>query len=194
MRYLKIFGVVVLTIVLWNCAAQGQGNRQGGVPGGGYAQTCQDIHANGNTLEANCQTTNGQWNRTSLQNFNECTGGIENVDGRLACNKGGSSGQNYRSAGQQGDRTDNRQGYGDQQGDRDRDRHDSEQGNSPRDWHNGAPYGGYSQTCQDIRTSGSTLLANCQKRNGHWRQSTLRNFNLCRGAIENDNGRLVCGR
>jgi hypothetical protein len=193
MRYLKTFGVVVLTTALWSCAAQAQGNRQGGVPSGGYAQTCQDIHTNGNTLEAKCQTMNGQWNRTSLQNFNECTGGIENVDGRLACNKNGNSGQNYRSGDQQ-DRRNNGQGYGsgDQQGDRDR--HDNEQGNRPGDWHNGVPYGGYSQTCQDIRASGTTLLASCQKRNGQWRQSSLRNFNQCRGEIENNNGKLVCGR
>jgi hypothetical protein len=174
MRYLTTIGAVALTVALWNpgtsFAAQQYG-RQRGVPSGGYAQTCQDIHANGYNLEANCQTMNGQWNRTSLQNFNECTGGIENVDGRLACNKGTVSGQDYRPGDQQGDRRDNGQdGYRDS-----------------------VPYGGYTQTCQDIRTNGNMLQASCQRKNGKWRQSSLRNFNRC-SAIENSNGRLVCGR
>lgn len=153
-----------------------QGNWQNGAPSGGYTQTCQEIRTSGNTLEANCQTISGQWNRTSLQNFNQCIGEIENNDGRLVCNKGGNNGQGYRNGDQQGDRRDNGQGY--RNGDR----------------QNGAPYGGYTQTCQDIRTSGSTLQANCQKKNGKWRQASLRNFNLCTSEIENNNGKLVCSR
>ena len=159
---------------------RGQDNRYGdqrnAAPSGGYAQTCQDIRTKGTTLEARCQTRDGNWNRTSLQNFNQCTGGIENDNGRLVCDKGNNNGQDYR--------------YGNQQGDR----HDNGQNNRYGDQQNGAPYGGYTQTCQDIRTSGNTLQANCQKKNGKWKQSSLRNFNRCSSEIENNNGKLVCNR
>jgi CVNH domain len=151
--------------------------QQNGAPSGEYAQTCREIRTNGATLEAICQARDGDWKRTSLENFNQCIGQIENDNGRLVCDKGSTSGQGYRQEGDhQGDRHDNGQSY----------RHD--------DQRNGAPYGGYSQTCQDIRTSGTTLLANCQRRNGKWKQSSLRNFNRCSSEIENDNGRLVCSR
>lgn len=160
------------------------GDQQNNAPGGGYAQTCQDIRTNGATLEARCQSRDGYWNQTSLQNFNQCTGGIENDNGRLVCNKGNRHGY------QPGDRRDNGQDYRNPQGDRG----NNEEGYRPDDQQNGAPYGGYTQTCQDIRTSGNTLLANCQKRNGKWKQSSLRNFNQCSSGIENNNGKLVCGR
>lgn len=152
------------------------GYQQNGVPNGGYAQTCQEIRTDGATLEAKCETRDGNWNRTSLQNFNQCVGEIENDNGRLVCSKGNNNGQDYRS------------------GDRQRDKRDNGQYNRNWDQQNGAPYGGYSQTCQNIRTSGSTLLANCQKKNGKWKQSSLRNFNQCSSQIENNNGKLVCSR
>ncbi len=158
---------------------RGQDNRHGdqrNAPTGGYAQTCQDIRTNGTTLEARCQTRDGNWNRTSLQDFNQCTGGIENDDGRLVCNKRTNNEEGYRRGEHQGDRRDNGQGY----------RHDQRE--------NGAPYGGYMQSCQDIRTVGTTLQANCQKKNGKWRQTSLRNFNRCTDQIENNNGKLVCSR
>jgi hypothetical protein len=170
----------------------GQGNWQNGAPSGGYTQTCQEIRTSGNTLEANCKTMGGQWTRTSLPNFNQCIGEIENNDGRLVCNKGGNNGHWYRNGDQQGDRRDNGQGYGN--GDQQGDRRDNGQGYRNGDRQNGAPYGGYSQTCQDIRTNGFTLQANCQKKNGKWRQASLRHFNQCVGEIENNNGKLVCSR
>jgi CVNH domain len=224
MRYLTTFGMVALTITLWNpgtsCAAQeipsgsyrqtcrdigmngstlqarcqtsngdwqsaqlpdfqrcaseivndngglrcnmGGDNWQSGygrhsMPGGGYTQTCQEIRTSGSTLEANCQTRNGQWNRTTLQNFNQCTAEIENDDGRLVCSKAGYG---------QG-------GYG---------------------WQGGAPYGSYAQSCQKISTRGSTLKAKCQTSYGRWHNTSLQNFDRCNGGIVNDNGNLRCGR
>jgi len=74
------------------------------------------------------------------------------------------------------------------------DRHDEGQNDRDRDHRNGVPPGGYLQTCHDVRTNGHTLQANCQKRNGKWKQSSLRNFNRCVSEIENDNGKLVCSR
>jgi hypothetical protein len=173
---------------------RGQDDRHGdqwnGTPTGGYAQTCQEIRTNGSTLEARCQTRDGNWNPTSLQNFNQCTSGIENDNGRLVCNKGTNGEQGYRSGDQQGDRRDNVEN--DRQGDRQGYQRDNNQ--DDRHARNGAPDGGYMQSCQDIRTVGNTLQANCQKKNGKWKQASLRNFNGCVSQIENNNGKLVCSR
>ena len=183
MRYLTTFGAVVLILALSSPGTSYA--QQSGVPSGGYTQTCQDIRTHGTTLEARCQTRDNQWNQTSLRDFNQCTGEIENDNGNLTCSKGGNSGQD-RHRDQPGDRRDNGQGdrHDNQPGDR-RDRHDD---------HNGPPSGGYMQTCRDLQTFGSTLQASCQKRNGRWRQTSLRHFDRCVGEIENNNGKLVCSR
>jgi hypothetical protein len=81
-------------------------------------------------------------------------------------------------------------GQGNQQGDR----HDNDQNDRHRDHRDGLPYGGYMQTCRDVQTYGSTLQATCEKRNGSWRQTSLRHFNRCVSSIENNNGKLVCSR
>ena len=247
MRYLKAFGLIVLTAVLWNSGASAQnaptgsylqscrdastngstlyancrnsygewqsvtlpdyqrcrgdiGNENGalrcdmrgndyqpapqitwqnGVPAGSYAQTCRDISVNGATLEATCQQRNSDnWTRTALQNFNQCTSGIENIDGQLECTKA-----NYNPGYGQGDRRDNGQG----------DRRDNGEGYG-RNYETDVPDGAYMQNCRNIRISGSTLLATCQQRNGRWRQASLRYYDQCTSEIENYNGRLVCRR
>src|ERR1700681_4126685 len=58
---------------------------QGGIPGGSYSQTCQDVRVQGNDLEARCETTNGDWRTTGLSGFDRCGGDIANDDGRLRC-------------------------------------------------------------------------------------------------------------
>lgn len=172
---------------------RGQDNRhddQRNVPPGGYAQTCQDIRTNGNTLEARCQTRDGNWNRTSLPDFNQCASEIENDDGRLVCNKRANNEQGDRHDNGQGDRRDNGQ-EGDRRDNGRADRHDGDRHDEDR---NAVPSGGYQQTCHDIQVVGTTLQANCQKKNGKWRQASLRNFNRCTDQIENNNGKLVCSR
>jgi hypothetical protein len=57
-------------------------------------------------------------------------------------------------------------------------------------WRGGVPPGTYQQTCRNIRIDGNRLTATCQKRNGEWRDTSLKNFSYCR--IENDNGHLRC--
>ncbi|HJX85697.1 MAG TPA: CVNH domain-containing protein [Candidatus Angelobacter sp.] len=175
MHYLTTLGAVALAMALFQPVAQN--NWQNGVPGGSYAQTCRDIRTNGNSLEATCDTGSGNWTRTSLQDFNQCTAGsIQNIYGQLQCTRtdyGQNNGQYNGNNGQ-----DNGQGY----------RRDG----GPN-YQNGVPDGGYTQNCRNIRTSGSTLLATCQQRNGRWRQASLRNFNQCE-QIDNNNGRLVCSR
>ncbi len=154
---------------------RGQGYGQNGGPSGSYSQTCRDIRTHGNTVEADCQTGNGQWNRTSLRNYNRCNGGVVNDQGTLRC---GSDVSGYNNGGYYN---------GDRDRDNDRDRDRGYQGG----YQNGVPGGSYTQTCQDIHVSGNTLKANCQKGNGHMKQSSLRGFNQC-SDISNENGNLRC--
>jgi len=53
--------------------------------------------------------------------------------------------------------------------------------------------GDYVETCRDIRRNGSTLYAQCQKKDGGWRSTSLDTRN-CRGQIVNDNGYLTCAQ
>jgi len=163
-----------------NDGNRGQGYGQNGGPGGSYVQTCRDIRTRGNTLEADCQTGNGQWNRTSLRNYSRCGGQVENDGGTLRCagNAGGYNNGGYN--------------HGDRDRDNDNDR-DRGQGGYQGGYQNGVPGGSYTQTCQDIHISGNTLKANCKKGNGHWKQSSLHNFTQC-SEISNQNGDLRCSR
>ena len=54
------------------------------------------------------------------------------------------------------------------------------------------PGGSYQQTCRDIRANGNTLSAECMDANRNWRRSELRDYNRCRGEIQNLNGQLQC--
>lgn len=123
------------------------------------------------------------------------------IGASLLCTPGLASGYQLQdNHGQGQDR-----GQDDKRGDQQQaDRHDNAQNNQHTDRddnnqddryaRNGVPEGGYRQTCQDARTVGTTLQANCQKRNGKWKQASLRNFNRCADQIENNNGKLVCSR
>src|SRR5258708_2253097 len=54
-----------------------------------YTRTCQYISTNGTTLNATCKNARGQWaSPTSLPNFNQCIGDIQNYNGQLRCNMG----------------------------------------------------------------------------------------------------------
>ncbi len=53
-------------------------------PRGTFSQTCQDIHIDGNTLQASCQKKNGKLKNTSLRNYQGCRD-IENDNGKLRC-------------------------------------------------------------------------------------------------------------
>lgn len=57
-----------------------------GVPPGSYSQTCRRIYLRGNSLRAQCETTNGQWVWTQLDGWNRC-GGISNQNGQLSCDR-----------------------------------------------------------------------------------------------------------
>lgn len=55
----------------------------------------------------------------------------------------------------------------------------------------GAPRDSYRQTCNNIRTDGNTLKASCQKVDGGWRNTSLKDFNRCQ-RIVNEDGNLRC--
>jgi CVNH domain len=55
-----------------------------------------------------------------------------------------------------------------------------------------APGGSYQQTCRNIGVRGNTLYADCQDANRNWRSTQLRDYNRCRGEIQNINGNLQC--
>jgi CVNH domain len=61
------------------------GGYQSGVPTGSYTQTCQEIRIHGDDLEARCQTTDGNWHKTKLDDFQKCRGDVANENGNLRC-------------------------------------------------------------------------------------------------------------
>jgi hypothetical protein len=56
-----------------------------GIPGGSYTQTCQNIRASGDDLNATCQKRNGGWRNTSLDAYQNCRTDITNDNGHLRC-------------------------------------------------------------------------------------------------------------
>ncbi len=185
MRYLTIFGILTLTTALWGpgtCAAQQ-------IPGGSYQQTCRDIGVRGSTLHATCDDGHGGRQSTELRDFQSCSGQIQNINGNLQCN--GNSGAYQGRDGNRGQYDRDQNGNHDQNGDHGQYGNRGQYGD--RGDYNG-PSGSYSQSCQNISTSGNTLQASCQKKNGRWRQTSLRNYNRCNGDIINNNGKLQCAR
>jgi hypothetical protein len=54
------------------------------------------------------------------------------------------------------------------------------------------PGGSYLRTCSDVGMSGDRLVAQCQRTDGSWRRTVLRDVDRCVGGIANMNGRLTC--
>ncbi|HKD78708.1 MAG TPA: CVNH domain-containing protein [Candidatus Angelobacter sp.] len=67
------------------------GAYRGGYPGPAvaagtpYTQTCKDIKSHGDDLQARCKNSNGDWQNTSLDDYQKCHGQIVNQDGNLRC-------------------------------------------------------------------------------------------------------------
>jgi hypothetical protein len=56
------------------------------------------------------------------------------------------------------------------------------------------PDGSYLQTCSNVRGGGDQLFADCQRMDGSWARTALRDVNSCVGDIANMNGHLTCNR
>jgi hypothetical protein len=195
MHYLTTFGVAALAMGFLNsgapCTAQA-------IPSGSYQQTCKDIAARGSTLHATCENTSRGWQSTELRDFQRCSGEIQNINGSLQCSASGNRGYDQGHDGDRGRDADrDRDGDRGRDADRGRDGDRGQDGDRDRDGdraYDRGPRGSYIQSCQNVSTNGNTLQASCQKKNGKWRQASLRNYNRCSGDIFNNNGKLQCTR
>lgn len=201
-----------------------QGHWQSHLPAGDYVQTCRNIRFYGNRLDAECQKRNGGWRRTGLDYIDQCSSPIANDNGNLVCRSGGygyhggwqrgipagtytQSCRNIRTLGNrleaecQTHRGDWRwtsldsinqcsSPIANDNGNLVCDRSYGFQGG----WQGGIPAGTYTQTCRNIHAFGDRLEAECQRRNGSWRQTSLDHIDQCTSAPANDDGYLMCGR
>jgi hypothetical protein len=161
------------------------------VPPGSYQQSCTNVRVSGNQLRASCTASNGARVRSSIA-LNACRGGdIANSNGQLICNGGGGYGYgNGYNNGRHRDRDDN--GYNNGS-------YNNGSGYNNGRYNNGqygngyAPGGSYQQSCNNIRSNGTTVTASCPGPNGQWYTTSI-NARACGGAdIANRNGRLSCG-
>ena len=53
------------------------------------------------------------------------------------------------------------------------------------------PAGSYRQTCRDARTEATRLIASCQKKDGHWQDTSIDTL-TCSDGVVNDDGQLRC--
>jgi hypothetical protein len=173
MRILRLLGVATFALMVYAMPSAAQN-----IPSGSYQQTCRNIQTNGNMLYAECQTRNGDWRRSSVD-INQCSSAIANDDGNLVCGQGYNNGYGY------GNRPYRR-------GDNDNDADDRRGPYRQGGWQGGLPPGDYQQTCRNVQMNGDHMDAECQKKNGGWRRTSLDNVSQC-GGIVNNNGRLQCG-
>ncbi|QTC91789.1 beta/gamma crystallin-related protein [Brevundimonas goettingensis] len=145
-------------------SASAQRGGGGGQPAGSYAQSCSDIRVDGGRLYAECGTGIGRDTRYSSIEYGRCVGDVANNRGMLFCN------------GAQG-RLESRNGGGNTGG-----------GN------NGGgrqPTGSFTQSCNNIRTEGGRLYAQCQDVRGNRNLSSIE-YGRCNSDINNINGLLSC--
>jgi hypothetical protein len=62
---------------------------RGYAPRGSYSESCREIHVHGDSLRAVCQTVNGNWVESRINDYDRCVGEIVNDDGRLECTRRG---------------------------------------------------------------------------------------------------------
>lgn len=215
MRHSLTLAIFAFAVVLSSSAQD--------IPPGSYQATCRNIKMHHNDrLQANCQTSQGNWVDTSLNDVERCVGDITNIEGQLTCNKNaappqGTYLQTCRDV-RMGSNTlwarcETRSGQGvdtslnnvsqcgsdivniDGQlrcGGDDRGSDRDRDGD--RDWRGGGPRGSYSQTCRDVRVQGDRLRARCETSDGRWIDTTLDDLDRCVGDIVNDEGHLECRR
>lgn len=142
-------------------------------PDGSFTDSCQNVQVRNGDLRAQCRTANGGWNWTTLDDYERCDGDIANLNGELVCREGAN---------------DDDTGPG---------RPPGPPPSPPQGgWNSGGnlPNGSYRQTCRNIEVDRDDLDAECQDRNGRYRDTQLDDYRRCRGDIANDNGTLRCNR
>jgi hypothetical protein len=206
----------------WGDISNNNGNLvclQRGGPSGSFTQSCRDISVRWGVMRARCQTRDGRWVDTSLDQYSRCNGEITNEDGELRCggrgfdhdrDRGrgyappGSYSQTCRDIRTRGDdltavcMTANRQWV-----DTALDHfnrcvgeivNDDGRLECTRQGGRLVPRGSYSESCRNIYVRGDYLRAECQDRRGGWNWSQLNDWDDCRHGIVNDDGRLRCNR
>src|SRR5438105_8169915 len=113
MRRTCLRAVLVLAVA---CCVKGTGMAQnypyGNGPQGSYLQSCQDIRTNGDRLTARCQTRDGSWRNTSMDDYQRCTTDIGNDDGNLRCAPGSNGVATGRNNGSPNGQSNNGHGSG----------------------------------------------------------------------------------
>lgn len=56
----------------------------------------------------------------------------------------------------------------------------------------GVPPGSYRGSCSDVQVNGATLEATCRNARGRPVRASLADYDVCRGNIQNNDGRLEC--
>lgn len=74
------------------------------VPSGSYQGSCRNFSVHDGTLRAQCQTRDGDWIESRLNDYSDCEGDIGNDDGSLTCARG----DDHRGDDRGDDRTDRR--------------------------------------------------------------------------------------
>ncbi|MFG1477397.1 CVNH domain-containing protein [Xanthobacter sp. V4C-4] len=154
------------------------------LPAGSYLASCQEAKIrSGRDLAAVCETSDGGWVVTLLEDFASCTGDIANKDGQLWCGRGSSlfgfGGSvvtaPVRPATQPATQPATRPAT-----------------QPATTYGNVAPPGSYLSSCRDIVFDSQTLRALCLNRLGTWLPATL-HVGSCRGRdISNEDGSLRC--
>jgi Beta/Gamma crystallin/CVNH domain len=83
-RRLGFVGAVALTFGMY--AGAGPAMAQP-VPPGSYQSSCDNVSVIDDTLRARCETEDGNWMNSRLNDYSECDGDISNIDGRLSCTR-----------------------------------------------------------------------------------------------------------
>ena len=178
-------------------------------PPGNYKDSCENIIVIGHMLEAKCRRMDGSWQNTVLY-YGDCDGPIHNNDGNLTCNQGGNNNRippgSYQDScsdirangGELRARCQMRDGEWRESSLYYRDCYQeitNQNGRltcGRRHHHHMLPRGSYRETCRHLSMNGDILSAECQRRDGSWRWTSL-NLGNCYGSrVENDNGRLEC--
>ena len=177
-------------------------------PPGNYKDSCENLIKIGHMLEAKCRKRDGTWQNTALY-FGSCNGPIHNDNGNLTCNQGGRD--NWLPPGSYKDscrdmnvnddtlwaRCQSRDGEWRQSSIDFRNCYQDITNDNgrlvcgQRHHHNMLPRGNYKESCRDLSVNGDILSAECKRRDGSWRWTSI-DFGDCYGNISNQNGRLEC--
>lgn len=175
-------------------------------PYGNYKDSCKKIIVIGHMLEAKCRARDGSWQHSILY-YKPCSGPIRNDNGSLTCDQTpqwlppGNYKETCRGINVEGNRLwaeCRKEDGGWRESSINYNNCYSDLANQNgrlvcgrRHHHNYLPDGNYKETCRNMMVNDDVLNAECRKRNGEWRNTSI-DFGDCYGNIVNDNGRLVC--